>query len=114
MSDLTLASVLHPVTDLDKAKTVFGALVGAEPMADSPYYVGYDIGGVQLGLVPNAAAQGLTAPTAFWGTDDLEATVAGMESAGATVVQQPTDVGGGARTAKVTDTDGNTIGLIQK
>nr|MDA8357718.1 glyoxalase [Actinomycetota bacterium] len=44
--------VLHPVSDLARAKAVYSALFGIEPQADGPYYVGYDIGGQHIGLVP--------------------------------------------------------------
>ena len=40
-----IRTVLHPVTDLDKAKTVYTALLGAAPTADAPYYEGFDVAG---------------------------------------------------------------------
>ncbi|MFD1045199.1 VOC family protein [Kibdelosporangium lantanae] len=52
-----IQTVLHPVTDLAKAKEVYSALLGVEPTADSPYYVGYEAEGQQIGLVPNSTAR---------------------------------------------------------
>ena len=49
-----IKTVLHPVTDLEKAKPMYIALLGVEPMADSPYYVGFEAEGQQIGLVPNS------------------------------------------------------------
>ena len=47
-----IKTVLHPVTDLDKAKAVYTALLGQPPQADAPYYVGFDVAGQHIGLVP--------------------------------------------------------------
>ena len=53
-----IKTVLHPVSDVAKAKPVYTALLGVEPTADAPYYVGYDFAGQHIGLVPNGAQQG--------------------------------------------------------
>jgi predicted enzyme related to lactoylglutathione lyase len=108
-----IKTVLHPVTDLEKAKPVYTALLGMEPQSDSPYYVGYEAEGQQIGLVPNAAAQGLTSPTAYWHVSDIEAKLAEVTAAGAAVKDAPRDVGGGRLVATFTDPDGNVLGLIQ-
>jgi predicted enzyme related to lactoylglutathione lyase len=108
-----IKTVLHPVSDLTKAKAVYTALLGMEPTADSPYYVGYEAEGQQIGLVPTAAQQGLTSPTAYWHVADIEAKLAEVTAAGASVKDAPHDVGGGRLVATFTDTDGNVLGLIQ-
>jgi extradiol dioxygenase family protein len=64
--------VLHPVSDLEKAKAVYTALLGIEPQADATYYVGYDIAGQHIGLVPGGGPQGMTSPVAYWGVADIE------------------------------------------
>src|SRR6201994_5222643 len=111
--NMGIKTVLHPVTDLDKAKAVYTALLGQEPTADAPYYVGYDVGGQHIGLVPNAAAQGLTSPVAYWEVPDIEAKLAEVTAAGATLKEPVRDVGGGRLVATVTDPDGNVLGLLQ-
>ena len=63
MTDTTTQGVrtlLHPVSDLEKAKPVYAALLGIEPMADSDYYVGFEAAGQQIGLVPGGGPQGMT------------------------------------------------------
>ena len=110
MTNLGIKTVLHPVTDLDAAKKVYGALLGAEPVADSPYYVGFDVAGQQIGLVPNSD---MTSPVAHWHVTDIEETLAAVTAAGATVKSAPNDVGGGRLVATFVDTDGNVLGLIQ-
>jgi extradiol dioxygenase family protein len=78
MSDSTLGilTVLHPVTDLEAAKSVYTALLGIPPQADSPYYVGYDTAGQHIGLVPGGASQGMTGPVAYWHVTDIEGKLA--------------------------------------
>ncbi|WP_326834686.1 VOC family protein [Amycolatopsis rhabdoformis] len=105
-----IKTVLHPVSDLEKAKAVYTALLGLEPQADSAYYVGYDTAGQHLGLVPNS---GMTSPVSYWHVDDIEAKLAEVTAAGATVKDAPKDVGGGRLVATFTDPDGNVLGVLQ-
>ncbi|HEX3488100.1 MAG TPA: VOC family protein [Streptosporangiaceae bacterium] len=107
-----IKTVLHPVADLEKAKPVYAALLGVEPMADSPYYVGFEVAGQQIGLVPTSAAQG-TSPVAYWHVGDIEAKLAEVTAAGGAVKDAPRDVGNGRLVATFTDVDGNVLGLIQ-
>jgi len=105
--------VLHPVSDLEKAKQVYTALLGMQPQADSSYYVGYEAEGQQIGLVPGGAAQGMTSPVAYWQVPDIEAKLAEVIAAGGTVKDSPRDVGAGRLVATFTDPDGNVLGLVQ-
>jgi predicted enzyme related to lactoylglutathione lyase len=108
-----IKTVLHPVTDLARAKAVYTALLGIEPQADAPYYVGYQAEGQQIGLVPVSGPQVMTSPVAYWHVPDIEAKLAEVTAAGATVKEPPRDVGGGRLVATFTDPDGNVLGLIQ-
>ena len=108
-----IKTVLHPVSDLAKAKTVYAALLGVAPVADSDYYVGFEAEGQQIGLVPGGAAQGMTSPVAYWHVADIEAKLAEVTAAGATVKEPSRNVGGGRLVATFTDPDGNVLGLIQ-
>ena len=108
-----IKTVLHPVSDLAAAKAVYTALLGIEPQADSAYYVGYDTAGQHIGLVPSGGPQGMTSPVAYWHVADIEATLAEVTAAGATVKDSPREVGGGRVVASFTDPDGNVLGLIQ-
>ncbi len=106
-------TLLHPVSDLEKSKAVYAALLGMQPQHDAPYYVGFDAEGQHIGLVPAAAAQGMTSPVAYWHVADIEAKLAEVTAAGATVKEPPHDVGGGRLGATVSDPDGNVLGLLQ-
>jgi predicted enzyme related to lactoylglutathione lyase len=112
-STLGIKTVLHPVSDLEAAKAVYTALLGMPPTSDSAYYVGFEAAGQQIGLVPRGAAQGMTSPVAYWHVADIEAKLAEVTAAGATLKDPARDVGGGRLVATFTDTDGNVLGLIQ-
>ena len=105
--------VLHPVSDLEKAKAVYTALLGLPPQADSSYYVGYEAAGQHIGLVPGGGPQGMTSPVAYWRVPDIEAKLAEVTAAGATLKDPVRDVGGGRLVATITDPDGNVLGLLQ-
>ena len=106
-------TLLHPVTDLEKAKAVYTALLGESPHADDEYYVGYESAGQHIGLVPGGGPQGMTTPVAYWHVTDIEAKLAEVTGAGATVKDAPRDVGGGRLVATFIDPDGNELGLLQ-
>ena len=108
-----IKTVLHPVSDLAAAKAVYTALLGIAPQTDAPYYVGFDVAGQHIGLVPTAAGQGMAAPVGYWQVPDIAAKLAEVTAAGATVQEDAHDVGGGRLVATFTDPDGNVLGLLQ-
>ncbi len=59
-----IKTVLHPVSDLATAKAVYGALMGVPPQTDGSYYVGFEVEGQHIGLVPSGGPQGMTSPVA--------------------------------------------------
>jgi predicted enzyme related to lactoylglutathione lyase len=108
-----IKTVLHPVSDLAKAKAMYAALLGIAPQTDGSYYVGFDTAGQHIGLVPGGGPQGMSAPVTYWHVPDIEAKLAEVTAAGATVREAAHDVGGGRLVATVTDPDGNVLGLLQ-
>ena len=108
-----IKTVLHPVSDLERAKPVYAALLGMQPQHDAPYYVGFESEGQHIGLVPDGGPQGMTSPVAYWHVPDIEAKLAEVTAAGATVKEPVRDVGGGRLVATFTDPDGNVLGLLQ-
>jgi predicted enzyme related to lactoylglutathione lyase len=108
-----IKTVLHPVSDLEKTKPVYAALLGIEPQTDGEYYVGFEAEGQHIGLVPGGGPQGMTSPVAYWHVFDIEAKLAEVTAAGATVNEPAHDVGGGRLVATITDPDGNVLGLLQ-
>jgi predicted enzyme related to lactoylglutathione lyase len=108
-----IKTVLHPVSDLSRAKAVYAALLGVSPQTDGDFYVGFEADGQHIGLVPGGGPQGMTSPVAYWHVPDIDAKLAAVTAAGATVKEPPHDVGGGRVVATITDPDDNVLGLIQ-
>ena len=108
-----IKTVLHPVSDVAKAKEMYTALLGTPPQTDEAYYAGYEAEGQHIGLVPGGGPQAMTSPVAYWHVPDIEAKLAAVTAAGATVKEPAHDVGGGRLVATVTDPDGNVLGLLQ-
>ena len=108
-----IKTVLVPVSDVDKSKAVYTALLGMEPQADAAYYVGFDSAGQHIGLVPGGGPQAMTSPVTYWHVSDIEVKLAEVTAAGGTLKEQPRDVGGGRLVATFTDPDGNVLGLLQ-
>lgn len=112
---LGLGTVIYHVSDLGRAKTWYAGAFGVQPYFDEPFYVGFDIGGYELGLDsnPGVAPPGPGGTVAYWRVDDIEAAVARFVGAGATITTPVQDVGGGIRVADLADPDGNLLGLIE-
>jgi predicted enzyme related to lactoylglutathione lyase len=111
--DQGLGTIIVPVKDLAAGKALYTALLGTAPPIDQPYYVAFEAAGRHLGLDPNGHAAGMTGPVAFWPVADIGAAIAALVAAGASVRQEPREVGGGRQVATVVDSDGNPIGLMQ-
>lgn len=109
MNDVSL--ITYSVSDMTAAKRFFGALIGSAPYADTPYYVGYKSGDMEIGLVPNPAGE--RGGLAYWTVDDIAARVKSLVDAGGTIVQEITDVANGLLVASVKDPNGAIVGLRQ-
>lgn len=107
-------TALYRVPDLARAKAWYAQAFGTEPYFDEPFYVGFNIAGHELGLLPLEGEQpGRGGVVAYWGVGDVDATVRRMVELGATVHEPVQDVGGGIRVATVLDPFGNPIGVIE-
>jgi catechol 2,3-dioxygenase-like lactoylglutathione lyase family enzyme len=109
---LGLRTVLYPVTHLDVAKRWYAELLGQEPYFDQPFYVGFAVGGFELGLLPDGQP-GTEGPQPLWGVADIVAAFTKMLTLGATELEPVSDVGGGIKVAAVRDPFGNRLGLIE-
>jgi predicted enzyme related to lactoylglutathione lyase len=105
-----IKTIIYPVKDVPKATTLFRKLLGVEPYADQPYYVGFKVGDQDIGLIPNGHNAGMTA---FYHVDDIKTSLQFLLDAGAEIIQEMKDVGGGRLVASAKDNDGNIIGLVQ-
>lgn len=109
---LGLRTAIYPVTDLAVGKAFYSAVLGVEPYFDEPFYVGYSVGGFELGLLPDEKphADGCEA---LWGVADADAAYARLLALGATPLVAVKDVGGGIRVADVLDPFGNRFSIIE-
>ena len=107
-----LRTVIYHVDHMEKAKTWYAGVLDRAPYFDRPFYVGFQVGGFELGLVPDGKP-GPGGTVAYWGVADAAKTLARLESLGATVREPLQDVGEGIKVAAVADPFGNSIGIIE-
>ncbi|MGE0640137.1 MAG: VOC family protein [Thermoanaerobaculia bacterium] len=109
---LGLRTVVYPAPDLDRAKRWYAELLGIDPYFDQPFYVGFSVGGFELGLVPDGDP-GVSGPQPLWGVADAVQAFDRLLELGATPLEPVTDVGDGIRAAAVRDPFGNRFGIIE-
>jgi predicted enzyme related to lactoylglutathione lyase len=113
MPILGLATVIYPVNDLSRAKTWYAKVFEQQPYFDQPFYVGFNIAGYELGLVPDEGRPGADGGVAYWRVGEINSAVSRFVAAGAGIVSEAKDVGEGIKVATVSDPFGNSIGLIE-
>jgi catechol 2,3-dioxygenase-like lactoylglutathione lyase family enzyme len=109
---LGLRTVIYPVADLEAATAWFEEVLGSSPYFRQPSYVGFEVAGYELGLLP-APEGNPPGPITYWGVADADAAVARLLGAGARPGDPVTDVGDGIRTGSVVGPDGNVVGVIE-
>ncbi len=109
---LGLRSAIYPVSDISKGKEWYKAILGIPPYFEEPVYVGFRVGGFELGLIPDGQP-GTSGPQALWGVADAHAEFQRLLSLGAKELDPVTDVGGGILVAAVEDPFGNRLGIIE-
>ena len=110
---LGLRTVIYPMSDLDAAKAWFTKVLATEPNFDESFYVGFTVGGYELGLVPKRDDGSDNEPITYWGVANADAGLAALIDAGAILRDEVTDVGGGIRVAAVREPGGNLVGVIE-
>ena len=106
-----LRSQIFSVADLSAAKAWYTKLLGISPYFDEPYYVGFSVGGYELGLLPLEGAY--EGSLTYWGVPNADAAYARLLELGAASAQPVEDVGAGIRLGTVTDPQGNILGVIE-
>ena len=111
---LGLRTVAYNTWKLQKTKDWYTKVFGIEPYFDEPFYVGFNIGGYELGLTPTEKPEleSGDGPTTYWGVEDIHAVYKMMLEAGATPFEEPNNVGGELMVAAVKDPWGNIVGII--
>lgn len=107
---LGLRSLIYPAENLEKSKTWWSQVLGIDPYFDQPFYVGFNIGGFELGLNPGASKE--NGPVTYWGVDDIEIVVAHFVENGANIVSAIADVGERIKVAELRSAQNELFGLI--
>ncbi|MGB7203041.1 MAG: VOC family protein [Pyrinomonadaceae bacterium] len=109
-----LRTVVYKVADLARAKAWYSQVLGIEPYFDEPFYVGYDVGGYELGLDPDPTDVKVgNSVGAYWGVDDVKIRIEEFRSNGIIIKDEPQEVGGGIIVASMIDPFGNVFGIIE-
>ncbi len=109
---LGLRTVIYPASNLAAAKAWYESVLGIKPYFDEPFYVGFVVGGFELGLLPDAEV-GVAGAQVLWGVANAETEFNRLINLGATVLENVTEVGEGIRVAAVKDPFGNRFGIIE-
>jgi len=112
---LGLRTAIYHVDDLEKAKAWYSAVLDTPPYFDQPYYVGFNVGGYELGLNPDLSKTqpGAGGAVTYWGVADAAAAVSRLLELGARPHEELQDVGEGIKVATVLDPFGNALGIIE-
>jgi len=115
MKFLGLRTAIYRVADLEAAKKWYTDVLGKGPYFDQPFYVGFDVGGYELGLLPDKdrTELGLGGSTAYWGVEDADAAYTRLLEKGAVKHNSVEDVGDGIKVGAVLDPFGNVFGVIE-
>ena len=114
LSNMGLRNTIYKVAVLEQAKAWYASAFQTDPYFDAPGYVGFNIGGYELGLLPSdLPPESKTANVCtYWGVEDMDEEIARLVALGAVMTEAPTNVGGPIMVAMVTDPWGNALGLI--
>jgi predicted enzyme related to lactoylglutathione lyase len=109
---LGLRTAIYPAPDLSAAKLWYSEVLGRAPYFDEPFYVGFVVGGFELGLLPDGQP-GTIGPQPLWGVANIESAYARLLELGAAPLEPVTEVGEGIKVAAVRDPFGNRLGIIE-
>ena len=109
---LGLRTAIYPVNDIAAAKEWYAHVLGLSPYFDEPFYVGFNVVGFELGLIPDGHP-GISGPQPLWGVPDASLAFARLIELGATPLDEVADVGGGIKVGAVQDPFGNRFGVIE-
>ena len=107
-----LRTVIYPAPEFKKAPGWYTAVLGKKPYFEEPFYIGFDVGGYELGLQPNRAP-GTAGSVVYWGVEYIQVMWAKLFDLGATPDEEIMNVGGDIFVATVRDPFGNIFGIIQ-
>ncbi len=107
-----LRTAIYPCPDIAAGKAWYSKVLGAQPYFDQPFYVGFEVGGFELGLIPDRRP-GADGSEVYWGVQDADAEYARLLALGAKPFDAIRDVGDGIRVGSVLDPFGNRLSVIE-
>lgn len=107
-----LRTAIYPVTDLAAGKAWYQQVLERDPYFDEPFYVGFSVGGFELGLIPDCTP-GVQGVQVYWGVPDAVAELVRLTALGAEIEEPVKEVGGGIKVASVRDPFGNLFSIIE-
>ena len=107
-----MRTVIYPAPDLAKGKDWYTKVLGVKPYFDEPFYVGFSVGGFELGLIPDGTP-GASGARAYWGVSDAGAAIKKLVTLGGKIFEPVKDVGDDIKVGAVTDPFGNVFGIIE-
>ena len=112
---LGLRTAIYHVSDIEEGTKWYSKILGIEPYFDQPFYVGFNVGGYELGLQPDDATTNERADgaVAYWGVENAKAAFEKLVELGATAHEPVQDVGEGIKVGTVKDPFGNVVGIIE-
>ena len=110
---LGLRTAIYHTPDISEGKRWYSRVLGVAPYFDQPFYVGFNVGGFELGLTPDGGPDAKTVVGAFWGVKDIHTVYSRLLELGAVPRTEVQDVGEGIRVADVLDPFGNVLGIIE-
>jgi predicted enzyme related to lactoylglutathione lyase len=112
---LGLRTAGYRVNELERAKAWYSSILGFGPYFDEPFYVGFNVAGYELGLMPDESGSSAKSDNevAYWGVDNAQTAIEMLLGKGATRHEDVQDVGGGIKVGTVKDPFGNVFGVIE-
>ena len=104
-------TIIFPAPNLQSTKEWYTKILGIEPYFDEAFYVGFNVGGYELGLDPSLDKDG--GPVTYLGVDDAEKAYNHLLENGAKAHGPVHDVGDGIKVGEVIDLNGNIFGIIK-
>lgn len=109
---LGLRTAIYPTPDLARGKAWYTKVLGIEPYFDQSFYVGFSVGGFELGLIPDGQP-GVNGVQAYWGVSNADEELVRLVTLGAVIHEPVKDVGEGIKVASVLDPFGNLFSIIE-
>ena len=109
---LGLRTAIYPVSDLAAASLWYAQVLAVKPYFEQPFYVGFSVGGFELGLIPDGMP-GTGGPQPLWGVANADSAHARLLALGAKPLEAVVEVGEGIRVGAVEDPFGNRLGFIE-